>query len=169
MYGSVFALLFTIVWVSMESLPIQIVISFILLTFAIPKIRIKLYQDSLKRKLKVAFYSSAVCFLLLYIYEWIFTKDGLAIDLAVLPSLVFIYLCIFLGVSVFGIPVSAFSDFVTEKAMFLRVYLAGVIHVGVGLLAYFIGLGVVIPLFCSAIFFIIDEITRYGKLKHMKV
>lgn len=158
LYTTVFTLSFFIIWVAVEPIQIKVLLGVIGLTFLVPQIRTRLYKTSfIIRKCKVAFYSSLVfTFLFFSIDIKAFIKDPY-IDFTIV-FLIFSFSA--LGYFIYGIPVSLLSDSITTKLKTSRFYASGLIHIGFGLLTYFIGLGLIFPTLCSVIFFLIDEFLR---------
>jgi hypothetical protein len=141
--------------VSVEPLQLKVFLWSVCLALLIPQIRKKLFKTSLViRKCKVALYST-----LAFTFLGCLNLTDRSIDFA---GLYFVFMLSLLGIFIYGIPVSLFSDFITSKLRSSRFYVSGLLHIGFGLLTYFIGFGIlmIFPTFCSIIFFLIDEFLR---------
>ncbi|PLT29055.1 hypothetical protein CUU66_15515 [Peribacillus deserti] len=137
--------------------------------FLFPIIRKTLFKDKF-RKFKVAFYSSLtftsgiilISFLTSMNKRQLYNSDG---EVFLFMIVVLFYSLI--GNFVYGLPVSLMAEFISMKFFNVRFWLSGFIHIGFGLLTYFIYPGFFIPaIISSIIFFAIDEITKKSSTAH---
>jgi hypothetical protein len=161
LYTSIFTLVYFIIWVGVESIPIKVVLGIIGLTF-IPQVRRRFYKTPLViRKSKVALFSSLFLTLMLLILD---IKAFIAepnIDFTDFTIIILIFLYSLLGSFIYGIPVSLFSDLVTTNTKKFRFYFSFLVHIGFGLLTFFfLGPVMILSTFCAFLFFLIDEFLR---------
>ncbi|MGM0843621.1 MAG: hypothetical protein ACQEUT_01490 [Bacillota bacterium] len=158
---SVFTLIYFIIWVGVDSIPIKVMLGMIGLTL-LPKVRKKLYQTQLViRKSKVALFTSVLLTLGVILPD----IDSLIKEPGILLSdfsiVIFIFSTSMLGTFLYGIPVSLFSDLITANGRKYRFYLSFLVHIGFGLLSFlFLGALMNIAVLCALIFFLIDEFLR---------
>jgi len=161
LYTSVFAVLYFIIWVGVESIQIKVVLFIIGLTL-IPKVRIKLYKTPLViRKSKVALYTSLFFTFLLFILDNALFTTETKIGFTDFSVFILVFFFSLLGSIIYGIPVSLLSDFITTNIKKFRIYLSFLVHFGFGLISFFfLGPLMIIATIFALLFFLIDEIVR---------
>ena len=162
LYTSVFALTSFIIWVSVESLGVKIVLGIILFSLLVPQIRKKLYKTILvKRKFKVALNTAFIFTFVLGTYGFFSDPYNTGFDVVFVLLVVYIYSLI--GNLIYGLPVSLLSDFISEKFINIRLFLSSVIHIGLGMVPFIFkdwGIIGIASLICSIIFLITDEFMK---------
>lgn len=153
---SVIMVLFMIV-VSIESTIIRVLLIILSVVFLQPGLRKTLFTNQMfLRKIKVSLYTSLIITGGLYI-----TK--LPSILTLFPEVAAtVYFSLF-GILIYGLPASMIAELVSNRTPAKRVLFSGVIHIGFGLLAFFLSsfssFGIITSV-CSVIYFALDEISR---------
>ncbi|PLT31837.1 DUF6843 domain-containing protein [Peribacillus deserti] len=103
-------------------------------------------------KITTAFF---VSILLGLIYQMLEMKSGISFS----GGVFFVIIIAFIGTSIYGIPVSFLSDFITHRIKFNRFIIAAFIHVLFGFILLFYDLDIGgYALICSWLFFLLDEL-----------
>jgi hypothetical protein len=166
-YTLIFSALVFLVILFVSSTPILLKSLLIILTigFLFPHIRRIVFKDRF-RKIKVAFYSSVTFTIGLFLLTFltaVFNEQPFHFSTEFIPFMIIVLIYSFIGNFVYGLPVSLIAEFISMKFSTIRFWLSAGIHIGFGLVTYFIVPEFTIPaVICSVIFFTLDEIIRVG-------
>lgn len=157
---TIISILLLITYLSSTPLPIKIFMAVMSIIFFVPRIRSILFgKKMIQRKIKAAIYTSS-SFSLLWFCGIIVTDKSLIFENLILVLFVFFFSL--LGNLSYGLSVSILSEFIITKRSSYRILTSFFVHIGFGLLTYFI---FVFELFliatsCSFIYFVTDELLR---------
>ncbi|MGV3467192.1 MAG: hypothetical protein ACO1OT_18115 [Heyndrickxia sp.] len=170
-YILVFSVLLFLIILLISATPIILKTLLVIITigFLSPIARGVLSKDKC-RKIKVAFYTSmtfTIGFFLFSIYLSIKEEQSFHLNSELFIILIIVLFYSLLGNFLFGLPVSVIADIISMKFFHFRIWLSGLIHIGFGFGTYFLVSDFLIPaIFCSIIFFALDEITRKLSISH---
>lgn len=155
--------IFTILLVWDTSSLIKSLLFVMLFAFLFPIMRGVLSKDRF-RKIKTAFYTSIIFSIGVFLFSFvtaIFEGDPYVIDGRLYQYIIVVFTFSLLGNFIYGLPASLIAELISKKFAAFRFWLSGLIHIGFGLVTYFIFPGFSIPaVCCSVIFFIVDEKMR---------
>jgi len=166
-YILIFSAIIFLIILFVSSTPILVKTLLVILTigFLFPYIRRILFKDRF-RKIKVAFYSSVIfttgLFLLTFLTA-VFNEQSFHFSGEFIPSMIIVLIYSLIGNFVYGLPVSLIAEFISMKFANIRFWLSAGIHIGFGLVTYFIVPEFTIPaVICSVIFFTLLWAGRWG-------
>ncbi|WP_226643152.1 hypothetical protein [Mesobacillus subterraneus] len=170
LYVSLFTMLYSIIWLGVESIQIKIVLGIIGLTF-IPKVRRRLYHAPLViRKSKVALYTSLCFTFLIFIFDIKTSMTEPNLGFNDFSFIILIFFSSLLGSFIYGLPVSLFSDFITLNVKKYRLHLSFLVHIGFGLFTFFfLGPLMILATFFASLFFLIDKIVEKREHVHFGI
>jgi hypothetical protein len=156
----IISILFLVIFLSSTPLPIKFFMAAMSIVFFVPKIRSIVFgKKMIQRKIKAAIYTSIIFTLFWLCGITIFYKS---LEFENLSLVLFVFFFSLVGNFSYGLSVSILSEFIITKLTSYRVLTSCLIHIGFGLLTYFI---FVFELFifctsCSIIFFVMDVLLR---------
>jgi MFS family permease len=153
----------TILLVSHTPIEVMALLGLLLVIFLVPAIREGIWKDGY-RKIKVAFYTS-ICFtaglFIFYFAMSVLKGNSYRVDGELSLFILLVLLFSMGGNFLYGIPVSLMAEYISMKISSMRLWISGLIHIGMGAFTYFIFPGVLPGAMCCAvIFFLIDERMR---------
>ena len=157
---SIISILLLVIYLSSTPLPIKIFMAVMSIVFFVPRIRSILFgKKMVQRKIKAAIYTS-ITFTLFWFCGIIILDKSL--DFENLILVIFVLFFSLVGNFSYGLSVSILSEFLITKLTSYRILTSCLVHIGFGLLTYFI---FVFELFlfstsCSIIFFVTDQLLR---------
>ncbi|MCK1992135.1 hypothetical protein GW626_17425 [Peribacillus muralis] len=160
-YMLVFSMLMLLLIVLVSTTPIMIkaLLAVLTIAFYFPAIRKLLFKDKF-RKIKVALYSS-LSFTIGLLLLSAFDEPSSTLTGDTLSSMIVVLFYNVMGNFIYGLPASLLAELISIRFFAIRIWLSGFIHIGFGLITYFIMPGLFIPaIICAILFFALDEITK---------
>jgi hypothetical protein len=152
-----------IIYVSTIPAYIKLILAIFAITFIFPAAREIMFKSKI-RKIKVAFYTSIVFSLGFILFPGV---ENFSIDHEFIAGFMLVFFFSSLGIFCYGIPVSVIAELISARFEKNRMMVSGLIHIGLGLFTALYGMLdyldtdiFILPTICSAIFFLIDEMTR---------
>ena len=156
----IISILLLVIFLSSTPLPIKFFMAAMSIVFFVPRIRSIVFgKKMIQRKIKAAIYTSITVTSFWFCGITIFGKG---LEFEHLSIVLFVFFFSLVGNFSYGISVSILSEFIINKLTSYRILTSGFVHIGFGLLTYFI---FVFELFifsisCSIIFFVADQLLR---------
>lgn len=156
----IISILLLVIFLSSTPLPIKFFMAVMSIVFFVPRIRSIVFgKRMIQRKIKAAVYTSITFTLFWFFGVTIFDKSLEFEHLSIVPLVFFFSL---VGNFSYGISVSFLSEFIINKLTSYRILTSGFVHIGFGLLTYFIFIFelFIFSISCAILFFVADQLLR---------